>query len=80
MDEIRINRSKPINIKPNTKVEQYSLNNMRFDPTQNSPPSLWKTRLNKRVGESPIKYSQTQMQMQAQANAQLQPRIKPLRV
>jgi len=30
--------------------EQYSLNTMRFDPTQNSPPSLWKMRLNKRVG------------------------------
>jgi hypothetical protein len=78
MDEIRVNRSRPININPKTKVEQYSLNNMCFDPTQNSPPSLWKMRLNKRVGESPIKYSQ--MQAQAQAQAQLQPKIKPLRV
>jgi hypothetical protein len=32
--------------------EQYSLNTMRFDPTQNSPPSLWKMRLNNRVGKA----------------------------
>ena len=35
------------------KSEQYNLNNMRFDPTQNSPPSVWKTRLNKRIAASP---------------------------
>lgn len=34
---------------------QQSLINMRFDPTQNSPPSLWKLRLNKRVADSHIK-------------------------
>jgi hypothetical protein len=35
---------------------QYSLNNIQFDPTQNSPPSLWKMRLNKRIdGENPLK-------------------------
>jgi hypothetical protein len=36
--------------------KQYSLNNTSFDPTQNSPPSIWKMRLNKRVGDSPIKH------------------------
>ena len=45
----------PIPIKHIT--EQYSLNAMRFDPTQNSPPSLWKMRLNQRIGKgvSPLK-------------------------
>jgi len=50
-----INKSQPISISSNRNIQQYSLNNMRFDPTQNSPPSLWKIRLNKRVGDSPIK-------------------------
>jgi len=50
-----INKSQPISIISNRTVQQYSLNNMKFDPTQNSPPSLWKMRLNKRVGDSPIK-------------------------
>jgi hypothetical protein len=36
--------------------EQHSTKNGSFDPTQNSPPSLWKTRLSKRLGDSPIKY------------------------
>ena len=55
MDEIRIiHKSKPIAI----QQKQYSLNNMSFDPTsQNSPPSVWKVRLNKRVGDSPIKHT-----------------------
>jgi len=43
----------PIQIK--TITEQYSLNNICFDPPQNSPPSLWKIRLNKRIGENPLK-------------------------
>jgi hypothetical protein len=57
MDEISITRkiSKPITIQSNNKSEQYSLNNMRFDPIQNSPPTQWKIRLNQRVGNSPIK-------------------------
>lgn len=33
------------------KGEQYSIKNTAFDPTQNSPPSIWKMRLKKRVGE-----------------------------
>ena len=41
----------PIAIPTKTKFEQYSLLHMRFDPPQNSPPSLWKMRLNKRVGK-----------------------------
>jgi hypothetical protein len=36
-------------------IKQYNLNNSSFDPTQNSPPSLWKMRLNKRIGDSPIR-------------------------
>ena len=48
-------KSQPISIISNRIMQQYSLNNMKFDPTQNSPPSLWKMRLNKRVGDSPIK-------------------------
>jgi len=61
MDEISIIRkikttSLPIAIpSKNISSEQYSLNNMRFDPTQNSPPTQWKLRLNQRVGNSPIK-------------------------
>ena len=45
-----INKSQPISIISNRTVQQYSLNNMKFDPTQISTPSLWKMRLNKRVG------------------------------
>ena len=33
-----------------SKFEQYGLLHTRFDPPQNSPPSVWKMRLNKRVG------------------------------
>ena len=43
--------SKAIAIPVKHITEQYSLNTMRFDPTQNSPPSLWKMRLNKRVSK-----------------------------
>lgn len=47
----------PIPIK--NKINQYSLSTMPFDPTQNSPPSLWKIRLNKRIHgmENPLKTS-----------------------
>jgi hypothetical protein len=50
----------PIAIQTTNKVknEQYSLINMRFDPAQNSPPSMWKMRLNTRIGiETPLKVS-----------------------
>ena len=43
----------PIQLKSITK--RYSLNNICFDPIQNSPPSLWKMRLNKRIGDNPLK-------------------------
>ena len=46
----------PIQQERINKGESHGLINMRFDPTQNSPPSLWKMRLNKRVADSPIKY------------------------
>jgi hypothetical protein len=49
----QIAKAIPIPIKHIT--DQYSLNNLPFDPTQNSPPSLWKMRLNKRLGETPLK-------------------------
>jgi hypothetical protein len=31
------------------KNHQYSLSTIAFDPIQNSPPCLWKMRLNKRI-------------------------------
>ena len=37
------------------KREHYNLISARFDPIQNSPPSLWKMRLNKRIGENPLR-------------------------
>ena len=58
MDEksITISVTKPIAIVEN-KYNQYSLTNVKFDPAQNSPPSLWKMRLHSRVGENPLKKS-----------------------
>jgi hypothetical protein len=53
-----IGKAVAIPIKLKHMTEQYSLNNIQFDPTQNSPPSLWKIRLNKRIGgtgETPLK-------------------------
>ena len=44
-------KSIPIVIPTRTKLEQYSLLHTSFYPPQNSPPSLWKMRLNKRVGK-----------------------------
>ena len=55
MLEITNTVSKPIAIKQTTDTIQYNINNIRFDPTQNSPPSLWKMRLNKRVGNNSLK-------------------------
>ena len=52
MLEITNTTSPPIAIKQRTETIQYNINNIRFDPTQNSPPSLWKMRLNKRVGNN----------------------------
>lgn len=52
MDEI----TKAIAIPKRVISEQYSLSNIHFGPTQNSPPSLWKMRLNKRIGtDNPLK-------------------------
>jgi len=47
--------SQPIEI-PKKQNEQYSIKSNCFDPSQSSPPSIWKTRLNKRLGDSPIKH------------------------
>jgi len=49
--------SMPMVIK--NKINQYSLSTIAFDPPQNSPPSLWKIRLNKRIYgiENPLKTS-----------------------
>jgi hypothetical protein len=54
MNEMLISKPMPIKIK---EEQQSSLLKTRFVPPQNSPPSLWKIRLNKRVGDSPIKKS-----------------------
>jgi hypothetical protein len=52
----QIAKAVPIPIK-NLTEHYYGLNNMQFDPAQNSPPSLWKMRLNTRIGETPLKKS-----------------------
>lgn len=57
----QIAKATPIPIKHLT--DQYSLNNIPFDPTQNSPPSLWKIRLNKRLGETPLKKNTTELEV-----------------
>lgn len=59
MFHIKHNLSSPIAIPVNTTNninEQYSIKNSCFGPLQNSPPSVWKSRLSKRIGDSPIKY------------------------
>lgn len=51
--------SRPIEIPKsiiNIHNEQYGIKTNCFDPTQDSPPSVWKTRLNNRIGGSRIKY------------------------
>ena len=53
---ISIPISIPVHSKSESNYNQYSINNIRFDPTQNSPPSLWKMRLNKRIGETHLKH------------------------
>ena len=55
MAEITNTTSPPIAIKQRTETIQYNINNIRFDPTQNSPHSLWKMRLNKRIGDTKLK-------------------------
>jgi hypothetical protein len=54
MDEKPMSKTLPINItvQSRRKAEQNSLNNIRFDPPQNSPPNSWNKRLNKRAGIS----------------------------
>ena len=49
----QVHKAVPMPIK--NKTEQYSLKHIPFDPTQNSPPSLWKMRLNKRIGDNPLR-------------------------
>ena len=53
-----VSTTTPIEISRNMPFfnEQYSIKMNCFDPTQNSPPSVWKMRLTKRLGDSPIKY------------------------
>ena len=58
-DEIPHKHTQPINIPGKNKPEQNSLLSMRFVPPQNSPPSLWKMRLNNRVGIKPRTYTTT---------------------
>ena len=50
-----VSNAVPIAISKNIMIqnEQYSIKNICFDPTQNSPPSVWKMRLTKRLGNSP---------------------------
>jgi hypothetical protein len=51
--EIRVvNKSSAINI---PIKQQYNLRNDLFDPLQNSPPSVWKDRLKKRISRTNIK-------------------------
>lgn len=57
--EIPHKQTQPINIPSKIKPEQNSLLSMRFVPPQNSPPSLWKMRLNNRVGIKPRTYTTT---------------------
>ena len=55
MDEKPMTNTLPIVIQSQSRhrPDQYSLNNIRFDPIiQNSPPNSWNKRLNKRVGQS----------------------------
>jgi hypothetical protein len=50
MNEVRvINKTPPITI---PFKQQYNLKHGLFDPLQNSPPSVWKERLNKRLSIS----------------------------
>ena len=50
INEIRlINKTSAINI-PST--QQYNLKHGLFDPLQNSPPSIWKDRLKKRINKT----------------------------
>lgn len=44
-----INKTAPITI---PFKQQYNLKLGLFDPLQNSPPSIWKDRLNKRLGKT----------------------------
>jgi len=55
-EDIPKTKTKPVTLPIPIIIKQYNLNNSSFDPTQNSPPSLWKMRLNKRIGDSPIRY------------------------
>ena len=54
-EDIQTTKTKPVTIPIQIINKQYNLNNISFDPTQNSPPSSWKIRLHKRIGESSIR-------------------------
>jgi len=50
INEIRVvNKSSAINI---PFKQQYNLKHGLFDPLQNSPPSIWKDRLKKRINKT----------------------------
>ena len=50
MNEVRvINKTPAINI---PIKQQYNLKHGLFDPLQNSPPSVWKERLHKRLSKT----------------------------
>ena len=52
LPKVQYIKSEPITIPTNAiknKEREYCLKNVLFDPTQCSPPSAWKMRLNKRL-------------------------------
>ena len=50
MNEVQIIRQTPAIAIP--IKQQYNLKHGLFDPLQNSPPSVWKERLNKRLSKT----------------------------
>lgn len=54
-EDVSKTESSPIVIQNQSNIKQYTLNNIPYEPPQNSPPSIWKLRLNKRIGGSPVK-------------------------
>jgi hypothetical protein len=53
--EVSTSLPMPMSIAIINKPEQYGLSKFQFDPIQNSPPSSWKMRLNKRIGDTKMK-------------------------
>jgi hypothetical protein len=57
MKHISHTLSNPIPIKEVSNInKQYGIKNNCFYPVQNSPPSIWKIRLNKRLGDNQINH------------------------